>query len=473
MNNSLAENTRELEKILCPENTYDIKRCDWKIGEKKCACYYINGYVDAGALQRILIFLAGKTEADFPEGEDITDLAERFLPCHDTKPVMSAEECAAEILRGSAVFLFDGFCRGVALDLRSFATRGITEPQKNRTIRGPHDGFNENLVANLVLIRRHLRTEKLRAERFAVGKKIPNEVVLLYLDGRAPEKMVERLRKKLRSTELSALSMTQETLANLLFPQKGLSVLNPFPRVRYTERPDVVSAVLMEGKIAVLCDNTPSVMLIPECIFDFFEEADDYYYPPVTATYLRLVRAVVFFASVFLVPVWLLFANHQEILPSGLGFVLVKDDFAVPLFWQLFIIELALDGLRMASLNTPDPLSNSFSVVGGLLLGDFAVKSGWFVPQTILYSALTAIANFVPTNYELGYSFKFMRITLLIFVQLFGVWGLAGGTLLWGAILFCTRSVSGKRALYPFFPFDGKAVLKILFKTTSGKEEKG
>ncbi|MBQ3865505.1 MAG: spore germination protein, partial [Clostridia bacterium] len=213
------------------------------------------------------------------------------------------------------------------------------------------------------------------------------------------------------------------------------------------------------------------VLLIPESVFDFFEEADDYYFPPATASYLKIVRALVFLASVFVIPVWLLAAEHGEAVPDSLRFLLAKEAFSVPLYLQFLLIEVALDGLRMASLNTPDTLSNSFSVIGGLLLGDFAVKSGWFVPQTILYSAFTGIANYVPTNYELGYSIKFCRMSLILAVHFFGGWGLFGGILLWALLFFSTRRTVGRDYLFPLFPPDGRGIFRLFFRGTKGREQ--
>ena len=208
----------------------------------------------------------------------------------------------------------------------------------------------------------------------------------------------------------------------------------------------------------------------PERWADFFEETDDYYFPPITASYLRMVRFLIFLSSIFLIPIWLLATRNMQSIPEHLRFIFAEEGYSVPLFLQFLIIELAIDGLKMASLNTPSVLAGSFSVIGGLLLGEFAVKSGWFVPQTILYSAFTAIANYVPNNYELGYSFKFIRISLILLVDFLGLWGLIGGSAFWFLVLISTRNIAGKGYLYPLFPFDKKAFSRIFFRHTKGRE---
>lgn len=466
---SLDKMQKALETALGCEGAFDFKQKEMMLGDKRAICTYIIGYCDTALLEQILFHLLWVTPKN---GE--TETAEHLqarIPFPSSEAA-SLEAAAEEVLRGSACLLVEGADRAIVLDVRSFSLRSPQEPEKDRTLRGPHTGTNESAISNLIQIRRYLRCKEFKAERFLLGSEVKNEVYLLYFDGKCDRGVLERIREKLKSFDAPNLCLTQETLASGLFGKKGLSVLNPFPRVRYTERPDVVAATLSEGKIALLCDNSPSVMLIPECIFDFFEETDDYYFPPVTASYLRLVRAFVFFASIFLIPIWLLLVRNAGRIPSNFSFILTEENYAVPLFLQFLIIELAIDGLRMASLNTPSTLSGSFSVIGGLLLGEFAVKSGWFVPQTILYSAFTGIANFIPTNYELGYSFKFMRLSLILLVEFFGGWGLLGGTLFWFASLFSMRSIVGRRYLYPLIPFDKKAFCKILIRTRRGKETK-
>ncbi len=467
MKPTLTSQQDTLDRLIGADHAFDIKKRPLFISDKRAMITFIIGYTDNTLMERI--FFALQTVPEFPGS--IQELMERHLSFAGAEIKESISDAAQEVLRGSTVLLVDGFRECLILDARSFSLRGTEEPEKDRTLRGPHIGLNESLISSLIQIRRYLRTADFQTERFLLGSKIQNEVALISLKGRASEALLKQIRKKLSSSSLPALSMTQESLANLLFPQKKGSILNPFPRVRYTERPDVVAATLMEGKVALICDNSPSVMLLPECIFDFFEEADDYYFPPVTASYLRIVRFFVFLASVLLIPVWLLVVKYENYVPETFSFILTEKDYAVPLFLQFLIIELSMDGLKMASLNTPSTLSNSFAIIGGLLLGEFAVESGWFVPQTILYSAFTGIANYVPTNYELGYSFKFMRISLILLVEFFSLWGLLGGLLLWLIILASTKSVAGNGYLYPFLPFDRKGFVRLFIRHTKGREQ--
>ncbi len=469
------KNEKKLEDrincLLGIETAFDFKKRSLLLAGRKAVFTYIIGYTNALSTENILKALMNIQTEEFQKLKSLNELAEIYLPFGSCEVTNDPAFAAEEILRGSASLTIEGFSQILLMDIRDFSMRGIEEPEKDRTLRGPHIGTNESLISNIIQIRRYLRCSFLRTEKFLLGSEIKNEVALLSLKGKCDEKFLEKIREKIKGAAIPNLSMTQENLSNLLFPRKGLSLINPFPKTRYTERPDVVAASLMEGKIAILCDNSPSVILLPQSIFDFFEEADDYYFPPLTAIYLRLVRLFVFLSTILVIPIWLLAVQNSQYLPGKFSFVLTDQDYAVPLFLQFLIIEFAIDGLKMASLNTPTTLSGSFSVIGGLLLGEFAVKSGWFIPQAILYSAFTGIANFIPTNIELGYCFKFIRISLILVVEFFGVTGFLLGLAFWLIVLLFTKGVGGKSYLYPFIPFDRTGVKKIIHKGVFGREK--
>ena len=254
--------------------------------------------------------------------------------------------------------------------------------------------------------------------------------------------------------------MGHESLAECLIKQRWY---NPFPKIRYTERPDSAAAQLLEGSVLIICDNSPEVMILPTTIFDFMQETNDFYFPPLTGTYIRVVRHVVFFMTLYMVPLWLLLVSNPFLIPSWLEFIVPQEVGRLPLVAQILLVEFIIDGLRMASLNTPNMLSNSLSVVGGLILGDFAVDIGWLIPEVILYMAFVAIANFTQRSYELGYAFKFMRILLTVLTAAFNIWGFGIGSALVLILLVTNKTVNHKRCyLYPIIPFNFKA-FKSLF----------
>ena len=168
-------------------------------------------------------------------------------------------------------------------------------------------------------------------------------------------------------------------------------------------------------------------------------------------------------------PLWYLITQNPELTPEWIRFVLPENEAKIPIIAQLFLVEFIIDALRLASMNTPDMLANSLSVVGGLILGDFAVQVGWFIPEVIVYMAIVAISNFTQPSFELGFAFKFMRMMLLGLTALLNVWGFVAGILLIVFFIVSNNTVDGSRSyLYPLIPFNGKALKRLLLRV-SGK----
>ena len=264
----------------------------------------------------------------------------------------------------------------------------------------------------------------------------------------------------------SALTVSDQSLLEKLLREFGAgSGINPFPRVRYSQRPDVIAAHINEGKLAIIVDNSPTVMLVPTGIFEFFQDVDDYYFPPLTGNYFRFIKLLNFFVILFLTPVYYLIAEYDEFTPRILSFFVPESDFAIPIFWQLMLLEIAVDGLKLASLNTPDSLGASLSVIGALILGEFSVESGWFIPQTILCMAVVALAAFTQPSIEFSYAMKFCRIIMLIAAYSFGAWGLAAATFAVFVLMGSTKTLPGGSYLYPLIPFDAKILKRLIFRT--------
>lgn len=292
---------------------------------------------------------------------------------------------AQRFYQGIWVCLFKAFSSCTLIDIRTYPARSVEEPEKDKVLRGSRDGFVETVVFNTALIRRRIRDPKLTMSILSAGESSHTDIVVCYMENRADLELVQRVKERIGHIKVQGLTMSQESLAEALISSKWR---NPFPKTRYTERPDTAAAALLEGRIIILVDNSPSAMILPSGIFDFFREADDYYFPPITGTYLRITRIAIFLLTLFLTPLWLLLVEHPQWIPPWLSFIGVSKPNGVPLLAQLLVLEFAVDGLRMASTNTPSIMSNSLSIIGALLLGDFAVQSGWFVPETILYAPL-------------------------------------------------------------------------------------
>lgn len=273
-------------------------------------------------------------------------------------------------------------------------------------------------------------------------------------------------RKKPEKTDFEDLTVSDQSLLERLEESFGIrSGLNPFPRVRYTQRPDVAAAHMEEGKVVLITDNSPTAMMIPVSIFEFFQDTDDYYFPQLTGNYFRFLRILNFLVILLLPPIYVLMVEYDWFTPDVLRFFVPEDDYVISIFWQFMLLELAIDALKLASLNTPTSLGMSLSVIGALILGEFSISSGWFIPQTILCMAVVALAAFTQPSIELSYAMKFCRVLMLIGAQLLGLGGIIAAAAVSLLIMGTTETLSGTSYLYPLIPFDAKVLKRLLFRT--------
>ncbi|MBQ9975508.1 MAG: spore germination protein [Clostridia bacterium] len=464
------KNLEVLCKIFPSDTSADIIKSRLAIGNKNACICHINGMLDTENMVKIHSSLLKITDGEIKECKTIRMLAEKYIPFTDYKASNNFDTLITAILSAQSVLIIDGFGEALILDTKKYPTRSIEEPEKNKTMRGPRDGFSESLLVNTALVRRRIKSTALAFERFEIGSETKTQVMLGYMRDKADEKCVEMIRDRLSKMTLRSLTLTQQTLSEELFGRTKLRRLNPFPKVRFIERPDTAASMLIEGKIMILCDTTPTAIFLPITVYDFIEETDDYYFPPLTGSYLRIIRISISLLSVFLSPVWLLLTMGKIPLPEALGFITDLPECSVPIWIQLIMIEITVDALKIASLNTPNTIANSLGVVSGLLLGDFAIQSGWFVPQAILYSSICAIANFIPTNYEIGYCYKFWRMSMIICVRLAGLKGLIINTAAFVLILALNKTADQRSYLFPFLPFNKNGFKKFFIRTNHGKE---
>ena len=461
------ENVRRMDAALRVEESFDLIKKEMYIGRHSVTFYYIDGFVEGSSMNKLMIYLLSLKGLDGGAGQDAASGASYFVTHHmphvEAEVVSDPTVMVQMVLSGTALLLGETFGgEGIIIDSRTYPARSVGEPENDRVMLGARDGFVETLVFNTAMVRRRIRDPRLTVRHMTVGRKSRTDVAICYLEGQADAGYVKKLQQRLSELQTGSLTMGHESLAELLIRQRWY---NPFPKIRYTERPDVAAAQVLEGSVLILCDNSPEVMILPSTIFDFMQETNDFYFPPLTGTYIRFVRHLVFWATLFLVPIWFLLTKNPQVTPGWLTFILPENTGKLPVFVQLLLVEFMIDGLRMASMNTPDMLSNSLSVVGGLILGEFAVEIGWLIPEVIVYMAFVSIANFSQRSYELGYAFKFMRLMLLILIQLFNGIGFLVGTGLILLLLVTNKTANGKRSyLYPLIPFNGKAFLSLFIR---------
>lgn len=452
------DNVRMMDRTFSVEDNFDLIKKVVSVGQDELTLYYIDGFVKDGSMTKILIYLLGLK--GLGKGS-ATDFMKGHMPYVEAEVTSDGETITRSLLSGATVMLGSTFGAEVMIvDARTYPARDTAEPEGDLVMRGARDGFVETMIFNTALIRRRIRHPALTMQYLAVGDVSRTDICICYMKDRADLSYVEDIKKKIKAIRTDALPMGQESLMECLIQRQWY---NPFPKIRTTERPDTAAAQLLEGSVLILCDTSPQVMVLPTSMFDFLQETNDYYFPPLTGTYIRITRQIIFWLALFFTPFWYLMVKNPAIVPGFLSFMQPEETGKIPIIAQLLLVEFLIDGLRMASLNTPNMLSNSLSVVGGLILGDFAVSIGWLIPEVILYMAFVAIANFTQRSYELGYAIKFLRILLLVATALFDVWGFVVGVGIILVLLATNRGISGKRSyLYPLMPFDGKALRSLL-----------
>ena len=454
------ENVRALDELLGVGRCFDMISRDLCVGGKRARLWVVDGYGDDAVIERMLSFwLALETVDDAPT---MQAFIERYVTFGEVNTERDLKTAVTNVFLGKMLLLIEGYDACALIDAKQFPARGVEEPSAGKVLRGAHDGFIETLVVNAALLRRRIRDPQLTLEGHKVSDRSRADIVLCYLENKVDRRLLGEVRQKLGQIDVCSISMSQESIAEAMMG-KG-QWWNPFPKVRYTERPDAATACVMEGDILVLVDNSPAAMILPTHFFDFVQEANDFYFPPLIGTYLRILRIVVFLLTMFITPVWFLLVKDPARTQAGLEFLAIDSDYSVPLLVQLLLAEFIVDLLKLASLNTPDVFSNSFSMLGALVLGDFAVQAHWLVPEVLAYMAFVAIANFAQPSYELGYAFKLLRLMLLLFVGALDWVGLALGCIGIIALLAATKPIVGKGYLYPLCPLDKKALFALLVR---------
>lgn len=467
LNKNFIEFVNELDYALKPELSFDLIKRELKVAERTAYLYFIDGFIKDEVFEKMIEFLFKQTPQELKSIPNMEEFSKTKMPYVEVDYTYSSQKAITAVLSGPALLVIDGIMGALIIDTRTYPVRGIEEPQKDKSLRGSRDGFVETLIFNTAMIRRRIRTENLRMEYYQVGKRSKVDVAISFIDGLADKKQLKALRERLKKIEINGISMTQQAFCEALIPS---AFINPFPKFKFTERPDFASACILDGRIAVVIDNSPAVLILPTSFADYFRDVDDYYFMPIVGTYTRIIRMLISVLTVVIIPLFLLACNNPQYLPEWLKFILPENSGALSIFLQLLLLEFIVDGLQLASLNTPDNLSNSLGIIGGLLLSEFAINAGWIVAESILFTAFVTIAGFTQPSFEMGYAMKFERVFLLIAVQLFGLWGFIGGLILLLIFMVSIKTITGHDYLYPIIPFNAKKLARLFIRPAIRKD---
>ncbi|MDQ0299520.1 stage V sporulation protein AF [Salibacterium salarium] len=427
---------------------------------KQVQIYFVNGLCDMTAITELLKELM-KLDARDRETPYVRDAIENHLTHVQVEYKETLEDCITDMLSGLVFILVEGEEKAFVLDVRNYPGRSPQEPDNEKVVRGARDGYTENIIENTGLTRRRVRDERLRHEILQVGVRSKTDICISYIEDIADPNLVDIVRKELEAIELDGLPMADKVVEEYIVNQAG----NPFPLVRYTERPDVAAVHLYEGHVIVMVDASPSIIITPTTFFHHVQHAEEYRQAPFIGTYLRWTRFLGMFASLFILPLWLLMVLEPQLLPDALEYIGPSEDTNVSEFMQIAIAEFGIELMRMAAIHAPSPLTTALGLVAALLIGEIAIEVGLFTSEVILYVALSAIGTFATPSYELGIAIKILRFILLIAVVSFQLSGFVIAATILLLLLVGIRSLD-KPYMWPFLPFDGAALWQILIRTT-------
>ena len=458
----VEKNIDETQKILEDKlgfgKSFDVGQREIVVMERRNQLYYITGLVDSDLVVDLMTQLLLLNSLPHPN-DDVFQTIHNRLVHQQVTVTDKVNDICTSVLSGLIAIIVDKETEAFVVDVRSYPGRGPSEPDTEKTVRGSRDGYTENIIVNTALTRRRIRTGKLRNIILKVGDQSKTDVVLMYIEDIADQSMVDEVKHRIEQVKVDGLTMTDKELEEFITGQ----VYNPYPLVRYTERPDVVAAHLYQGMIAIIVDTSPSVMIGPVTLFDHLTSVEEYRQTPAVGTFLRLIRYAGIIVSVFLMPTWLLFVLHPEYLPDFLNFIGPQEEGNIPIVLQVISGEIGMEFLRLASIHTPTAISSALGIVSAILIGQVAVDVGLFGPEILFYVAIGALGAFVTPSYELGLANKMFKLFIIVGTALLGLWGYIG-TIVIGFIFLATMKSFGKPYLYPLIPFNFKALLKSVIR---------
>ncbi|WLD91889.1 spore germination protein [Alkalihalobacillus sp. AL-G] len=456
----ISENEALLKDRLGIGKSFDIGVRKLKILNKEVQVYYCTGLCDSGFIIQLLRELMDM-DYEYGSSSNTKDVIKNHLAHQQVSTVKSLDEVMDRVLSGLIGVLIDGTNEGFIVDVRSYPGRSPKEPDVEKVVRGSRDGYTENIVENTALTRRRVRDERLRHEIIQIGDRSKTDVCIAYLQDVADPSLVETIRKELTEIRIDGIPMADKTVEEFLVKQGW----NPFPLVRYTERPDVAAVHILEGHVLIYVDTSPSIIITPTTFFHHVQHAEEYRQTPMIGAFLRWIRFGGMLTSVLLIPLWLLFVLNENLLPENLDFIGPAKDSNIPIFVQIIFAELGIDVLRMAAIHTPSALSTAMGLIAAVLIGQIAIDVGLFVSEVILYVALAAIGSFSTPSYELSVANKMVRLFLITAVVLFDVPGFVIGLTL--VILFLSRIQNlNTPYLWPFIPFNPQALFQVLIRVS-------
>ncbi|WP_229672407.1 spore germination protein [Pullulanibacillus camelliae] len=425
---TLDKNIKNFKKMM--DSPADLVCKEIQVGgtSSHCAIVFIDGlsngqYIAEQVINTILTFDLKSNQINPSPQQILTELQYKVLPTADDISVKaSLDEVSLDVLSGNTAIFIDGSDQALVISSKEVNQRSLEEPITEALIRGPRIGFIEDIRTNTTLVRRGIRDPNLRIKSLKLGRRSKSDAAIMYIEGIANTELVKEVVRRLESIDTDDVPETG-------FIEQWIedSFLSPFPQVQHTERPDRVRAALIQGRVAILLDNTPFVLIVPVTIGQHFHTPEDYYERWLLSTLVRVLRYVAAFISVFLPGLYVALVSYQPgMIPTALALSIAgsREGVPFPATLEAILMGMTMEILQEAGLRLPKPIGQTVGVVGGLVIGDAAVAAGIVSPIMVIVIALTAIASFALPSYSIAISLRILRFANMFAASLFGIYGL-------------------------------------------------
>ncbi|MDQ0340384.1 stage V sporulation protein AF [Caldalkalibacillus uzonensis] len=456
---TFEDNITYLQQELRIEKSFDVIHHKLEYAGLKFGLFFVDGFAKDDVMVNIMRHINAFAPRDL-RTNPIEALTRSLIPYIEIETTEDLEEVITQVLSGQAALIVEGAKEVILIDIREYPSRSPEEPDIERVVRGPRDGFVETLVFNTALIRRRIRDRSLVMRYKQVGKRSKTDVVLAYMDSIADPDLVKLIDQKLDEIDIDGLSMAEKTIEEFIFGRN----MNPYPLVRFTERADTSAVHLLEGHVLIIVDGSPSVLICPSTFWHHLQHAEEYRQKPVVGAFLRWIRFSAMFASLFVLPLWYILAANPRLLPERWEFIGVDDVGPISLFWQFFLAEIGTEILRMAAIHTPSALATALGLVAAILIGEVAVKVGLFTNEVILYLAIAVMGTYATPSYELSLANRIFRIIFLMAGAIFGLYGFILAVGFWVILLASTKTLNVPY-LWPLIPFNLQGMYEVLVRT--------
>lgn len=425
----------------------DIVYREFFAGCNMCLVYIDNITNSVAIEESILTNLMNRSDMHGDGNEFIDRSLLEVVSVKDVKKIYTFEEVINAILSGDTVILCDEADSALQASTKGFPTRGVGSVKTEVSVLGPKDAFNESIAVNIVLIRRRIKDTKLKLKRMKIGTGTKTDIAVMYMEGIVNNEILKNVEKSLENVDIDGVydSGYIEQLIEKEFT-------SPFPQIQITERPDKTASSLMEGRIAVVVDNSPYVILLPAPLNEFFQSADDYYERWEIMSFIRFMRYVGAFLAISLPGLFIALAVYNpSVLPVSLALKIAgsRQNIPFPTAAEMLVMEIAFELLIEAGIRLPSPVSSTIGIAGGIIIGQAAVEAGIVSPMIIIISALTAICTYVIPNTSVTAGIRIFKYIIIFTSSFFGLFGFWIGILL---LLIHLSSIKtfGIPYLYPF-----------------------